>query len=337
MNDLSKILIGTALGLTAGCLALAPLSGFEVGERERVRCLKECKPAISLVMVGSSVVREHFIPALFDAEMRKRGHRVRSLNLGIEGMNDYEKEIVLDGILAMDLPKLRWILLDVTTGPNPNFYQHDNHSDRTIRWHSIRQLRRLHAFYAAAGQGLGNTLSNLAKHLEYVALHYANVGRGVYAIREAHREIEGPPRLPHRGYARIDLLPVQPSGAIKHRGRGRAAWEKRLARARKKLIEEPVEPTPAPYLEEWSERARALGKEAIFVRTPALSIDRVPLEGVRDRDPLPFFDFADPERYPELYELISRYDPRHLSHLGAERFTRRLAEAFAEHLDREPR
>jgi hypothetical protein len=52
---------------------------------------------------------------------------------------------------------------------------------------------------------------------------------------------------------------------------------------------------------------------------------------------VPFFDFADPARYPELYLLDSRWDPRHLSHHGVVRFTRRLAEGFAEHLDRELR
>ena len=102
--------------------------------------------------------------------MRRRGHRVRSLNLGVEGMNGYEKEVVLDGILEMDLPKLRWIFIDVTTGENPNFYQHDNHSDRTIRWHTLGQLRRLYDFYAASGAGPVKSLRNWARHLEYVAL-----------------------------------------------------------------------------------------------------------------------------------------------------------------------
>jgi hypothetical protein len=334
VNDLAKISIGLVLGLAMGCLALAPLGGFDVNEGERIRCLSECRPAINLVMIGSSVVREHFIPHVFDAEMRKRGRRIHSLNLGVEGMNDYEKDIVLDGILGMDLPKLRWIFLDITAGANPNIFLHDNQSDRTIRWHSLRQMRRMYDFYAATGMGTLQSLTNLARHLDYVALRYANVGRGVRAIREARREEMGPPELPHRGYARIDTLPAQPTGIIAQRGKGRVAWEKRLAAALEKL-EEPIEPTPAPYLDEWSERVSRFGKEAIFVRTPALYINHMPAEGVRDLDPVPFFDFADPERYPALYKLESRYDRRHLSHLGATRYTKRLAEAFAAHLDRE--
>ena len=87
--------MASPLWAAAGCLALAPLSGFDLQDAERIRCLKECRPAINLVMIGSSVVREHFIPRVFDAEMGRRGHRVRSLNLGVEGMNIYEQEVVL--------------------------------------------------------------------------------------------------------------------------------------------------------------------------------------------------------------------------------------------------
>ena len=48
------------------------------------------------------------------------------------------------------------------------------------------------------------------------------------------------------------------------------------------------------------------------------------------RDIPVLFDFNRPERYPELFSIDRRFDPKHLNRTGSREFSELLAEAFAQ-------
>ena len=54
------------------------------------------------------------IPPVFDARMKEHGHDIQSINVGLSGLRGGELDYYLDRILALRMPKLKWILCDVT-------------------------------------------------------------------------------------------------------------------------------------------------------------------------------------------------------------------------------
>jgi hypothetical protein len=326
----SKVAIGVVLGMVLSYLLLAPVVRLDLPETDRLRVLEGGNPPFDVLMIGASYVEMQFIPSVFDAQLRKRGFEVRSLNLGVQGMTPYEQDCVLDAVLELELPDLRWLLIDISMGDSPIIRNHDTLSDRTIRWHDLRQVEKLFDYYLAKPVKNQRSFEDSLTHLKYVALHYGRVGQGVSALRHFVSPGTGRPEVVEAGYQRI---PTRIGDrVIKPRGNDRPGWKRRLEEAKRRMREERVEPASIARVDEWYERVGAHGKEAIFVRAPIMRVNRIPLQGLREVDPVPFYDFAQPEIFPELYRVDSRHDSQHLTHLGATRYTKRLAEAFAAHL-----
>ena len=84
---------------------------------------------------------------------------------------------------------------------------------------------------------------------------------------------------------------------------------------------------------EWRRMFESRGIEVAFILSPNLGDARMKKK-VRGEPPLRFFDFNDPAKYPELYKPDMRYDRGHLTYVGSQIFTRKLAAKVAARLEK---
>jgi hypothetical protein len=113
-----------------------------------------------------------------------------------------------------------------------------------------------------------------------------------------------------------------------------AHFKKNVELLKTKRVPRPIHPVLRDALDDIVREVRAAGAEPIFVVASSL----YGAERFRDWPPerVTVLRFDDPSAYPDLYDPANRYDPHHLDVIGAQNFTRRLAEQFADVIERKP-
>ena len=93
-----------------------------------------------VIVVGSSFTKVNFLPKEFDQHMAELGHPVTSFGLGMKGMRGAEIHYYVERILDLHLPKLKWILCDVSLDQNMLLDPAAGFQRRTIEWHHWPQF-----------------------------------------------------------------------------------------------------------------------------------------------------------------------------------------------------
>ena len=78
---------------------------------------------------------------------------------------------------------------------------------------------------------------------------------------------------------------------------------------------------------------REHGRKSALMLSPVLDDVRVQTRVPGD-ERLQVLDFTDPRKYPALYDPTNRYDNQHMTYDGAKVFSRTLADAFFELLQK---
>ena len=106
----------------------------------RFEYLEQHPDAFDAIYFGTSNVYRSFVPAEFDAELARRGHRIRSFNLGVPGMTVFEMDHLIREVLALRSPRLRWVFFEYEFGrlDRPNRLLHPEHyyEDNQVFWHT---------------------------------------------------------------------------------------------------------------------------------------------------------------------------------------------------------
>jgi hypothetical protein len=322
-----------ALGLGLSCAVLRVLARRNPNETGGLlEHLAAHRADYDVVVIGSSFTRLHFAPKTFERRMRRLGHRVRAFGCGTKGLRGGELDYYIERVLELDMPKLRWLLVDVTLDQIRGLESGNYYKRRVIRWHGVDQVLTLHAALAAGG---GEPLANLQRlqpHVSHLLLNLGNVGEGVVALRsDAWLGVTTAART--RGAFFPPKINAARQAAA---GKRYAQHHPGFARWRQKLVDlRSSAPPPRDHavMRIWRDRIRARGIEPVFVLSPILSDARFPT-AVPGDEPLPVLDFNDPVAFPELYDPTLRQDTAHLHRGGAEVFSTRLADVLAERIAR---
>lgn len=338
------VLAEVALGLAAFlgvCAVLAALAGVpSVGPlADKLAWLEAHGDAIDVLFVGSSRVRRGIVPAVFDAEVTRRGGlAIRSFNLGVAGMEPPEADALVRRLARRFAARGSgpgWFLVEVAPW-DATIEEANRFKGRAILWHDAPATR-------TALAGLRSTppearFDESTSHLLHWAARATGAGRGPDVLRRLVAPRPAPPveAVPYAGYEpytesshqhhpmrrafldRVEAyrgwleprLAVAPGVAVDARTAAEpwvaAAWSRQVRTLRAAGIEPVhfVAPTPRPPAE-----ARRLAADGVL---PTL------------------FAFDDPAAHPELFAVDRRFDLEHLTHEGAVDFTRQLAAAFAE-------
>lgn len=296
---------------------------------------------IDVLVIGSSTVRVHFVTTLFNEEMKKRGYDVQAFAFGRSALQGAELDYYLERILALDLPDLKWVLVDVSLTQFRPLERENWYKRRVIVWHAPEQVLTLLRLIFATDMPLTRKLGQAWPHVEHALLRAASVGDGVdSAYRGTLLHLRKPDKLlPASSFSVGDYVKnAQKKRLASYAKHNAKKFPKVIAALRKaravpdSKIKKHLRTNEYPVL--FRERIERRGAQAAFILSPMLGDVRMrrDVPGAAD---LRFLDFNDPARYPELYALEHRYDSVHLAWSGAQLFTVRLAEQFAAMLEAE--
>jgi len=281
--------------------------------------------------LGSSRTYRQIIPQLFDSLMTEAGQPTRSFNLGVDGMRPPEDTYLLEQALKNRKKPLKYVFVECNAIRVPidpekrdtirTVYWHDwtrtsavtsailkpdfkkkNWRDRgkewTERWpdlyeHSLLWLRNT----TEMGRG-GDWLKDRILNRKTVSLGMHDVG----PLRDGFNEVK-PPRIMEG----VEL----------------ATYETDLA----EMLEKPprvvhAEPASQRELLYKKQLIEKHGGRMVLV-IPPMTQSRCFLPEDNATAPL-VLNFADPAKYPELFEARHRLDSGHVNTLGAELFTRQI-------------
>ena len=284
----------------------------------------------SLIYIGSSRVFHEFIPKEFDAALAAKGHEIKSFNFGQDGMWPPESFYMLRHILKNKPPKLKWVLIDLMTIRGE--VDGNATTKRAVYWHDLRHTwmvcRHVMDVDMEGQRSFSEKAEACWRHVTLFAQQATALGRGNEMLEtklklRLDRRVE---KVPNEGFEAGGQGPLK--------GRMRANFDRAVARLKTNPAPRPIQPVLREALVDVVAEVRAAGVEPIFVVASSI----YGAERYRDWPPerVTVLRFDDPKTYPDLYDPANRYDPHHLDQVGAERFTRHLADQFADVLERKP-
>jgi len=302
----------------------------------RMHELETSADPYDLVFLGPSTTRCAFDPRVIDEQLRRRGHPVHSLNLGLPGATSFELDHLVERIVAQPPPGLRWLVIELHPAEPSQLIRPANlFTDRAVYWHTPRQLGDVFAALLRPRPGQGLRLDRMALHLRHALWRFANVGQGDRIVARAlgRDPIEAPDL--RRGFAPEDCVegPGMKAARERYLSQPEQVRRREMRLDRQDATPVPVERLNPGKLRRQIESLRGIGVEPVYVLTPILS----PVPGIhslhRERILPTLLAFDSPRRHPELYAPRNRWDDLHLNEMGAEIFSRRFAQGFAHWLD----
>ena len=339
------VIAGLACAATVAALRAWTPAPTEYGLRAKLTHFKEHRDEVDLVYLGSSRVFRSFVPEVIDAELEARGHEIRSLNLGIPGMGDFEVDWMLREVLNADPERLRFVVLEPGLFDPRIFSTANHHSPRSLGWHATRGTRAVLEATALADLEEAERRRLSRDHIEAWLRHSLNLGQGRRILSlllrgDADADEHGlHPQVLARGHGYLALEEHETEEVLSRRAHflgdpeGHALRAARIEPAR--LQRPSLDRYPLGVLLDQIEAIRSAGAEPIFVLPPSSSGRSIVLS-LADAGHLPvLLDFNSPAKHPELFRSDARFDRNHLTAAAAVEFSRLFAARLADELDRQ--
>jgi hypothetical protein len=290
--------------------------------------------AYDTLIVGSSRTARQLSPEIFDRAMAERRVPTRSYNLGLAGLWPPEDGYLIERTLAGRAIPLRFLVVEC----NPirlGLPTESQGTARAVYWHDAARMRilwnRAKAQSADAtkkktrGKAIRRALPALAVHARHWLWNALRLGRGAELLLGALEAHETPlaeaigPRGDGFRPLRRDRPPIAGAALARYEGElvDTPAGARRFSRGDTESQAE---------LRRKRDLAARYGAELVLIAPPVTGRTFQPLLG----DGQIFLDFADPERFPELFAPEHRQDEGHLNARGAEIYSRELGLALGE-------
>ena len=288
--------------------------------------------------IGSSRVHRQIIPDLFDTEMAALGVKTNSFNLSGDGMRPPEDEFVMERAFTGRTAPVRLLLVEC----NPlesSIADDDAGTARTVYWHDARRMLRLwrNCWTPSCApepkatryvSRVWKRLRDFPEHIQHWAWNAGRLGQGNEKIVEmlfGAPKIDGTWKIGTDGYNAPKTAELMSGSALRAYGKDVAA----VIKSPPLLDYEDVESQVALA---WKKAlAEKMGARLVLIGSPYA---RGTVFAPRDR--IPFLNYSDPAKYPELYAPENRRDPGHLNVRGSEIYTRLIARQIAEALKTQP-
>lgn len=315
----------------AGCWAIRAAMPFPnvPALGPKYRHLAAHRDRYDMLFVGSSRFYHHIIPAEFDAAVEKlTGFRPRSFNAAYDAVWPPESYYFLRKLLALRLPRLRWVVIDAMN-INVELKEQNRHTQRMAYWHDLAHTCMAWEAIFDPKQIFPLQPSDQRaaawEHLTIFGKEAVNLGRGAgeLAPRLGVRKtkVPKPPEWSHdEGF-----FPGRQEGMT---GKSRTDY---LAAVEALHSQTPLDAPPSLMraLEKIIADVRAAGAEPIFVITPTIN-ENENFRAIPGGATL--IKLNEPQKHPALFEPELHYDPWHLNEKGAHVFTQILAEQLAPRL-----
>lgn len=323
------IALATFLATCAAFNRLLPQSAIE-NVTPKLDFYAQHKDEFDTLFIGTSRIHYQVSPQLFDAATAQAGRPTHSFNFGVDGMHPPESFFVTEKILALQPRNLRYVFFELE-GVQIDWWRAGAQTRRLEYWHDWKQtslvIRRAvdprgnSPWYAEVFRALMRHRA-IALHLQLFAKQFSRVGDVADLLanwnNDARPGFVG--QLGPRNDGYDSPLPPMPT--------------ERVPRYLKKLRHEAsgshlqfVDPHAEQAYREFAARFAAVGARTFFVITPVATQSP---QRFHPPAPGPIFLFNNAKKFPQLYDPAVRADEGHLSQVGADEFTRLLAQRFIE-------
>ena len=318
------------LGLTAGASALrvvalrAPISVS--GPLEH---LKVYGQRYDVIVIGSSLVRVNFVPKVFDLTMKDNGFPVHSFSFAMSGLNGSELDYYLERLLRLDLPRLKWILLDVTLSQTPRLKEKNYYKRRVIHWHDFDRFLQVQRALFRIERKPRRLAERWRVHFQHLLLNLGNVGEGQQVLRTSRwLGLQPRPMKEYRFNQRLKDTKKRSLKAAAYRRKSKRSHE----RARVKLLRDRNSGNNAnrylPLVGRWQRMVSARAYTPFFIIGPSLRNVTFRTDNTSD-EPIQVLDLNKPAEYPQLFTVEGRYDPNHMNYEASVSYTESLAKLLA--------
>lgn len=304
----------------------------------KLRALARGAAKHDTVVIGSSVIGVGFRKQVFDRRMTARGFPSDAFAIGIGGMFGAELDFYLHEVLQMDLPKLRWLVLDVTLKQHPHLDKENYYTRRVIDWHNPSQYAIVQGQIMESARPLQARLEALSPHVEHLLLNVLNVGNGVRVVESMTKRVKHGKRV-SAAKARNRAKSAKRHGALRDRKAARYAENRR---AHFKAVRKSIALREKGVLRSnelavtWRDLARERGVNVAFLVGPATSYAGFERE-VPGGERLALIDLNDPRKHRKLFTVASHYDRIHLTRPGSRLFSAAMASRLAKMRRKEQR
>src|SRR5438067_3377872 len=349
---LNCILCALGFSLTAGAIhRFAPAQNTpEV--KNKLMYFARHKDEFDAVFVGTSRTYSGVKPTVFDNVLQQKGMHMRSFNLAVIGLWGPEEFWMVRRVLAQKPKSLKWLFIEVT----PIWYPPGTDSGvrnlawrgwketvfilrsewqealdskaehlriripKTLKRSTQRRWRRLIGKIPSPVLVWVRFIETAAPHVAQFVRNQTNIGLAV--------TVEPPPVMD----ASLDAAAIEREAGYGFPWENRRMTAEEAGKYSEQLAELQRKSPPAPDVRtqrayaDLAAEVRRSGVTPICFIAPLGRPDHfyVTLPAGEDA-----FVFNRPQQYPELYDPTYRKDLDHLNGLGAEKFSRLLAERFA--------
>jgi len=314
----------------------------------KLKNFAEHKDEYNAIFIGPSTTFHGIVPNLFDKLMAEKNVEIKSFNLGFGGATVAEIDFYLRTIIALKPANLKWLFIEY----QDSLYEHLSNADsaRSIYWHTPKQtilalgitleqekpLRRKFStaygnlkslFYRILWMGrfsdfwsekvLGSNLVEFIKQPDSRLL----IQESGYSASDGEKK-PGKTEIGHRQkflnnlddyYQRVDKLKQRNTASIN------------LSKTYRLKV-----------LKNMCDRLEEQGIKPILFISPTLEYEEpTAIELYKQQNTSVVFALDNPETFPTLYQVESRWGFAHLNDRGAREFTRFMAEQFAKYLETE--
>ncbi len=303
-----------------------PWRPYVEGYTEKLEFFQRHGADYSILFVGSSRILAHVDPHIFDAAASAEGMQGRSFNLGVDALSLIELERLIEEVLAVGSPSLRFIFMEPTVATSVPL--RNLTTERNLYFHDLGATRlEIACNLAAYPERWLEAVSRSARSCLY---HYANLGR-LTSFVFPREEVIRP-----RGFD-LDLVASggfrpqnhEPSPEVlreNQRMRDNLGFYVARMAAPRELPEARRFAPHARFYIDLAERIQAKGIQPVFLITPGFhNIDGL-LEFMhmheRADSAVPMLSYV--HGYDEIYRAELWFDPGHMKDQGARLFSRRL-------------
>jgi hypothetical protein len=329
------LFVAAFLVISNSLRAALPRSDTEAS-RAQLQAFEAERDTYDAIYIGSSHILHSIEPQIVDERLSRPGSPFRSYNLGADGMFSFESTVLLKSILDMNPARLRYVVLEVPSWrPRAGIHLA---LERYADWHNPTATG--FALYSTLLADLSpqERIQIAGMHLGLAAQWLSNYGKGprlwqVLRPTDSLLESEDEARL-SQGYRALEdydreIVRIRHQNFLLNAG----GFLRKVDGAKSEAARSDRSSSLAHYnlaALEWQQRILAEADiELIYVLLPVLKTPRY-ISGLRHEGYLPqIFELQQPEQYPELYSLESRFDEGHLSRSGAESFSRILADQLS--------
>ncbi|NEO70512.1 hypothetical protein [Moorena sp. SIO3H5] len=312
----------------------------------KLKHFAEHKDEYDAIFIGPSTTYRGIKPNLFDKLMAEKNVKIKSFNLGFDGAIVTEINFYLEKIIALKPANLKWLFIEHNDLSIEKISNAD--SFRSIYWHTPKQtiiaLRLILEsrkplqlkFYSAYGNL--KSLLNRILWMGRLSNFWQEKILG-FNLVELIKKPQSRLLIKKLGYYSTDWDKLFILGKQKFQNHLDVYYNK-VDREIDKLKERNTASIDfyknhsLKVLKNMCDRIEEQGIKPIIFISPIVGFDELTaIELYKRRNTSIVFALNNPEAFPTLYQVDSRWDFGHLNDRGAREFTRSMAEQFAKYLE----